>query len=319
MLKVSESPLSLILDFLQKCVKAYHVINNIYKFTRNAWRRIDFLFIKYKLKMSKTKLKLNDTDKVRKKQKTCDVPEILTNEIQSINNDKPATIKDTNMLKASAPKKNNSINTVWADSFAKILSESKPKHKKSVVLSKAKKNDEIVAEKQKNVGFEIDGEIKEEETKPDDIELNVATEKYENSIRRNKKLELRVRPMQMDYDREKSLKKITTKGVVQLFNAVRAQQKDLHRKLDEVGSLDHKRDAVLNNINKKKFLDVLMGGAKANSEMVGNEVKDEVKEEDDSDDNDNEYVNGPAKKLQWDVLRFVLKLSCLVLNSIKTP
>jgi len=47
--------------------------------------------------------------------------------------------------------------------------------------------------------------------------------------------------------------------VIQLFNAVKTQQKEIKNKLDEAGSLEVKRDEVLKNIDKRTFLDVLMG------------------------------------------------------------
>lgn len=55
------------------------------------------------------------------------------------------------------------------------------------------------------------------------------------------------------------LAKIATKGVVQLFNAVRMQQKDISKKLDEAGPLEVRKEKVLKSIDKRAFLDVLMG------------------------------------------------------------
>lgn len=188
-------------------------------------------------------------------------------------------------------------NTGWANTFATLLKQEKPKNKKYLVLSKAKK----LADKKKDeenekpkVTFEIDGKESsdddDEETKPtsDDLKLD----KLMHSEREQKLLNLRVKPSPLDRERERSLKRIATKGVVQLFNAVRSQQKDLAERLEEAGPLDHKRDAVLNNINKSKFLDVLMGGKRAKSENVDNPIKDEIKTE----------SNG-TKPSQWSVLR----------------
>lgn len=70
---------------------------------------------------------------------------------------------------------------------------------------------------------------------------------------------LRVKPKILEKDRERTLTKIATKGVVQLFNAVKMQQKDISTKLKEAGPLEVKRDKVLKNIDKRAFLDVLMG------------------------------------------------------------
>ncbi|XP_037049694.1 RRP15-like protein [Bradysia coprophila] len=187
----------------------------------------------------------------------------------------------------------------FASAFAKVMKQEKPKNKKSVFLSKSKKTADLVDEKVDKVDFEIDGEIKEE--KPDKTQLDLDIDVKD---RKNKTLALRMKPSLMDREREKAFKKIATKGVVQLFNAVRVQQKDLAQKLDDVGPLDHRKDAVLNNINKKKFLDVLMGGNRAKSELVDNPVKDEVKEEsEDGDDGYTETDRPDASKSQWSVLR----------------
>lgn len=188
-------------------------------------------------------------------------------------------------------------NDNWAKSFARILKQEKPKNKKHLVLSQAKKLKDILAEREKakKIGFEIDGEIKEE--KPDPLILDL--EITEKKVKKEKLLSLRIKPSMMDQTREKAYKKLATKGVVQLFNAVRIQQKDTSQKLKEAGRLDHKRDAVLNNINKKKFLDVLMGGKRSKSEAVDNEIKDEIKDESDYDD-------GLPKDSIWSVLKYVL-------------
>lgn len=65
----------------------------------------------------------------------------------------------------------------------------------------------------------------------------------------------------MDRDRERPLVKIATRGVVQLFNAVREQQKVIEKKVEEVGPSITKREKVMKSIDKKAFLDVLRGCA----------------------------------------------------------
>lgn len=57
-------------------------------------------------------------------------------------------------------------NAGWADSVAKILKTKKPKGKKTLVLSKAKKLSDVKIKKPTEVGFQIDGEIKEEKPDP---------------------------------------------------------------------------------------------------------------------------------------------------------
>lgn len=169
-------------------------------------------------------------------------------------------------------------------------------------MSRAKKlsepkSDEKTEKSSKSITFEIEGKQSSDdendtvsqaanEEKPSNEELELALLAQKN--RNSKLLEVRVKPSVMDRERERSFKRIATKGVVQLFNAVRTQQRDLVDRLEKAGPLDHKRDAVLNNINKRQFLDVLMGGKRAKSENVDNPVKD------DPDD---------VKPSQWSVLR----------------
>lgn len=205
-------------------------------------------------------------------------------------------------------------NVGWANTFAKVLQQEKPKNKKYLVLSRAKKLADRAAETKEiktALSFEIDpqknandideadsneeSDLHGDDLKPssEDLELAMMAQKERN----NKLNELRVKPSVMDRERERAFKRIATKGVVQLFNAVRSQQKDLVDRLEKAGPLDHKRDAVLNNINKRQFLDVLMGGKRARSENIDNPVKEEtVKSEPDAEDE-------ASKPSQWSVLR----------------
>ncbi|KAF2901429.1 hypothetical protein ILUMI_04753 [Ignelater luminosus] len=151
-------------------------------------------------------------------------------------------------------------NEGWADSIAKILKTNKPKGKKTLVLSKAKKLTNVRKIQTKDVGFEVqaqDGEIKQEQvvTEVDD-EDNI-----KEPLRKKRKelISIRTKPNILDKDRERTLSKIATRGVVQLFNAVKNQQKDIDNKLKEAGPLEVKRDKVLKNMDKREFLNVLMG------------------------------------------------------------
>lgn len=93
------------------------------------------------------------------------------------------------------------------------------------------------------------------------------------------KTSIRAKPNILEKDRERLLSKIATKGVVQLFNAVRNQQKTLGRELENDVS-ERKKDKILKKFDKRTFLDSLMGQTK--SVIVDDNVKqlkDEVKEE----------------------------------------
>lgn len=51
--------------------------------------------------------------------------------------------------------------------------------------------------------------------------------------------------------------------MIQLFNAVRKQQKEIDAELEEAGASERKRDKVLKSVDKNSFLDILMGPTKS--------------------------------------------------------
>lgn len=150
------------------------------------------------------------------------------------------------------------LNEGWADSIAKILKTNKPKKKKTLVLSKAKKLTDPI-KKVKTEKYEIatlDGQIKKEQTV---VEEKITSSERPPKKKRRELPNLRVKPNILEKDRERTLQKIATKGVVQLFNAVKMQQKDISKKIEEAGPLEVRKEKVLKNIDKRAFLDVLMG------------------------------------------------------------
>jgi len=133
----------------------------------------------------------------------------------------------------------------WADAMSKVLNIGKnAKDKdKPLLLSKAKLD----------VNEIID---------PEKRSLEKA------SVRRAKKKVLaemgRTKPdIVKDKLKEKRLSKMATRGVVQLFNAVRDQQKTLKTSLNKAGLSTTKRDKVFKNLDKDAFLDVLSGKNKS--------------------------------------------------------
>ncbi|CAD1469502.1 unnamed protein product, partial [Heterotrigona itama] len=187
-------------------------------------------------------------------------------------------------------------NPGWADVMQKILQTKKPKRKRTIVLSKAKKLCDI---KKKNdeeqLPFEIE-KIKREVKTEESEEVENDNQKPQLKERRKEtNLGIRVKPSIMNRERERTLQKIATKGVVQLFNAVKQQQAEINKKLSDAGPLERKREQVLKSIDKTAFLDVLMGGSK--SIPVDNDVKNEMHE--------NEKYEKKRKKDKeiWNVLR----------------
>lgn len=209
----------------------------------------------------------------------------------------------------------NEGNSGWANSILKVLQTTKPETQNKTVLSRAKKiksnNTEQGGKKSKkpDYDFEIEGaEVKQEENevKPQASALDAQLTRQQ---RKNVPLQLRVKPSYKDMERERSLRKVATRGTVQFFNAVRIQQKELQQLLAEAGPLDSRQDAVLNNIDKRKFLDVLMSGKRAKSAVIDNAVKKEEpntdSDEDDDDGSEDEpsLASGSKKKSEWNVLR----------------
>lgn len=179
-------------------------------------------------------------------------------------------------------------NSGWADAMRKILQTKKPKRKKTIVLSKAKRLCDIKEKEDKESSLDIE-KIKEEVKE----EIKEEKDVVKKPQLKEKKLGIRVKPSIMDRERERTLQKIATKGVVQLFNAVKQQQGEINKKLSEAGPLERKREQVLRSIDKTKFLDVLMGGSK--SIPVDNDVKNEEQE--------NKKLEKKKDKETWSVLR----------------
>lgn len=182
----------------------------------------------------------------------------------------------------------------WADSIAKVLSSNKPKTKKALVLSRAKKDTpgEKQDKKPRSYDFEIDGKEAESEE-----ESTQAPKKKKDKLKeRLKMIEMREIPLPTDPE-EKELRKIATKAVVQFFNAVNIQQKKLEVEIKKAGPLDHKKDAVYTKIDKRTFLDILK------NEKPSSDTKTTIKEEEIKEEGSNEVNSKPSG---WSVLRHSL-------------
>jgi len=187
-------------------------------------------------------------------------------------------------------------NVGWADAMAKVLSVGKNSEKKVSILSKAKKDNapkKVVTEK-------ADGEVKEvvmEEKKPESLAVVRAKKKELDSIGR------RV-PDVKNRSTEKMLSKIATRGVVQLFNAVKDHQKSVKTQLTEAGKSFSKREKVYKNIDKDKFLDVLAGKTTNHAEPPAKKAKQEIVKKEEEDENGwnilrDDFMMG-AKMRDWD-------------------
>ncbi|XP_051263079.1 RRP15-like protein [Dicentrarchus labrax] len=91
-----------------------------------------------------------------------------------------------------------------------------------------------------------------------------------------------------DRESERALQRIATRGVVQLFNAVRKHQKTIDDKVKEVGGSERKKAKLLSSVSKKDFIDVLRrteGGGGVSVKM------------------EKDVAGAAAEKPAWSVLR----------------
>ncbi|XP_037129955.1 RRP15-like protein isoform X2 [Syngnathus acus] len=134
-------------------------------------------------------------------------------------------------------------NAGWAEAMAKILGKQTPKSK-TTILVKNKELDKVKAKE-----------------KQEQLERKEQTDK-----KRAWEMMSRVKPdLVKDREVEKSLQRIATRGVVQLFNAVKMHQKNIDRKMAEVDGSERKKAKILSSVSKKDFIDVLRkteGGAR---------------------------------------------------------
>jgi len=142
-----------------------------------------------------------------------------------------------------------------ADVISKILGKTLPQEK-DVVLSKCKQS----KKRKTDIKEEFENKKTLREKKSDALELN------------------HVLPTRSNAQNEILLRKIATKGVVKLFNAVSAHQKKLTEKLDDAKTEARKSKAA-DRITKDSFLDMLTDSTKSKSSYVKNEaVKNEETE-----------------------------------------
>jgi len=170
-------------------------------------------------------------------------------------------------------------NTGWADAMAKVLAMGKNSEKPVGVLSKAKKDNA----KQKD----SEGKVLEP------LALRKARKRELDSIGRSM-------PNPLQRNAERTLTKIATRGVVQLFNAVREQQKDMKSQLKQAGGSFRKQEKVLKTINKENFINMLSGKATVRSEEPAEKrsrVEREVEEEEE------EMEEKEEKQSSWSILR----------------
>ncbi|XP_039388873.1 RRP15-like protein [Mauremys reevesii] len=141
----------------------------------------------------------------------------------------------------------------WAEAMAKVLNKKIPKSKSTILVKSKELEKEREKEKQ---------------------------EKLEKKRQLDKKREwemmCRVKPdVAKDRETERNFQRIATRGVVQLFNAVRKHQKNVDEKVKEAGNSNRKRAKLMSSVTKKDFINMLRGseGAKREQSTSGKTLK----------------------------------------------
>uniref|UniRef100_A0A8C3T5L1 RRP15-like protein n=2 Tax=Chelydra serpentina TaxID=8475 RepID=A0A8C3T5L1_CHESE len=141
----------------------------------------------------------------------------------------------------------------WAEAMAKVLNKKIPKSKSTILVKSKELEKEREREKQ---------------------------EKLEKKRQLDKKREwemmCRVKPdVAKDRETERNFQRIATRGVVQLFNAVRKHQKNVDEKVKEAGNSNRKRAKLMSSVSKKDFINMLRGseGAKREQSTSGTTLK----------------------------------------------
>nr|XP_040021204.1 RRP15-like protein [Gasterosteus aculeatus aculeatus] len=142
----------------------------------------------------------------------------------------------------------SNANAGWAEAMAKILGKKTPESRSSILV-KSKELDKMK-------GVE----------KQEQLERRKQVDK-----KRAWEMMCREKPdVAKDRDAERALQRIATRGVVQLFNAVRKHQKTIDIKVKEIGGSERKKAKLLSSVSKKDFIDVLRGveggGARSRAE-----------------------------------------------------
>ncbi|KAM7310319.1 RRP15-like protein [Ixodes scapularis] len=152
-------------------------------------------------------------------------------------------------------------NEAWADVLGKLL-RTKPPRTKTPILFKAKKDAQIrvkVAPTPVEV-VDDEGEVKpletQKEKRPEEA-LYISKRALRERNEKKRKWEEMSRSKPESGEKERHLARLATKGVVQLFNAVKKHQKEVEEKLRAAGESETRRDKVMKTLSKGAFLDML--------------------------------------------------------------
>jgi len=191
------------------------------------------------------------------------------------------TVEDDEASEEEEEERDDDGNEGWADAMAKVLAQGRNTEKTVSVLSKAKKDNTK----------KVTGEDGEKVLEP--LAVRKARKKELDSIGRSM-------PNPLNRNIERTFARIATRGVVQLFNAVRDQQKEVKTQLKEAGGSFRKRENVLKNINKDNFINILSGKS---MEKVEKEEEEPEEKRSRIEEETEEEKKNDNKQSSWNILR----------------
>lgn len=187
----------------------------------------------------------------------------------------------------------------WADAMSKILSSDK------AILSKAKKDKDVVMKKSTKkkkddaelevVGGGEGGEEEEEENKSGG-KTKKEKKKVDSSLKASHYG--RTKPHLFEKQFERSLSRIATRGVIQLFNAVSKHQKETKDKIKKEGKSEFKKDAILKSVTKGDFIDLLKDTNTVNKRV---DKEKEKRKEKKTEESTSQQL--PVTESTWKILR----------------
>ncbi|XP_059165608.1 RRP15-like protein [Physella acuta] len=157
------------------------------------------------------------------------------------------------------PQENVEEKSGMASVVARILSKDISKSNR-VLLAKGKTNKEILKDISDRKRLREETKDGDGLTKPKNSKkIEKRSEFFKEEKRKIWESMGRKKPSVLDNPREVRLRKIATQGMVQLFRSVNEHQKLMKEKLSSVGPSERKKDMVMSEFTKGKFLDRLKG------------------------------------------------------------
>ncbi|GFT28254.1 RRP15-like protein [Nephila pilipes] len=197
-----------------------------------------------------------------------DVEELLGSE----DDDKKMDAEESGNFADESSSSDSEGNVGWADAMSKVLHTSTKNPK--FILSKAKKDVDVVPKVKQIELVDEAGQVIEEEPKKNKSRSDERKERLEKQrIKAEWEAMCYVKPDIKNKDRERELVKIATRGVVYLFNTVEKHQITVRKSKKKPGKPEKL------SVVKGNFMDILKQYSKKDEETKEDPVAKKVKQE----------------------------------------